>query len=194
MPLKYTPIELWQVKPLLQARGYGFNGTRAYALQLNKAHPSEVYRMTGTPKRVLLGGINHATLERILMRSETATEAADQIEQLCLGKRLEPSFGSDHANASIDTDTIEQIARNRADNLVAQRTAAQAEMIAKLHEEVERLKLERAAQAEPKKPKRGRPKGSKNGGKAGESTEIALTDEQEELLRKLNFGPQMSGE
>lgn len=187
MAIKYTAVELWEVKGILLNRGYRFNGTRQYGLQLTKAHPTKRFSLTGQPYREILGGVSHQQLKQILMRSNSAGEAADQIEAISTGAQLAPAFDDNTAVPKVDDKLIERIVQNRTENVIAQKTAAQEQQIALLQQQIEELRQQKAAPAVPAKRKPGRPKGSKNKPKAGD---VVLTEEQEEMLDSINFGPQ----
>lgn len=198
MAIRYTAIELWQVKPILIQRGYRFNGNRNYGIQLTKASTTKRFRLTGAPYRDLLGGVSHQQLKQILLRSNSAEEAADQIEAICTGKQLVPEFQDDRVVApQLNDKLIEQIVQNRTENVIAQKTAQQEKRILELQAQIEALEA-RASQPAPvqEKKKPGRPKGSKNKAKpvavprgTDVLDDVELTEEQEEMLRKLNFGP-----
>lgn len=186
---------------MLIERGYRFHGNRAYAIQLTKPHPTKKFKMTGAPYRDPLGGISRRTLTNILMFSQDAVEAADQIEAMCAKGQLEPEFKSAHApgaGAKVDQELLERMAQNRADGMVAKREAEREIRESEREIEMKEVKLQlteaQAAikQLTKKKPAaKGKAKPRKSAvaaAKAKLSSEPALTEQQEKMAQEVMAG------
>ena len=186
MATTYTEISESDVRDELEKRGYRFNFDRQYAIQLTVADPVRRFKDTKQPYRNLLGGVNHVQMAQILRYSESAVEAADQIEAISTGKLLVPTVGARQSASAqpMPQDLVETIAANRAQSIAADRLReAEAQLQAKMAElDAKLAALDAPAKEAPKK--RGRPRGSTN-----RSKETVLTPDQEEMLKGLRLGP-----
>jgi len=121
MPQSYTPIELWEVKPLLESKGYRFHQTRLFAIQLTKPDVAKKFQDTNAPIRHRLGGISRDALHKILLYSHSAQHAAQQIEDISLGNKLAPEEPSGNVPQAIDEKQIQRLAEAYAENLASKR-------------------------------------------------------------------------
>lgn len=188
MPRSYHAVELWEVRNQLVKMGYRFNGNRAYAIQLTKAHPTKKFALTGAPHMVPLQGIKKNVLDRVLHYSENATHAAQQIEALSLGKILEPDVGPAPTQVQqFDESVIERIVQQRTENVLAQRKDEQQQQIAELQVQLQAMQaklLAKQTAAAPKK--RGRPKKRSVVQEAQQALDgPELTDEQASMVANL---------
>lgn len=188
MPQSYTPIELWEVKPLLESKGYRFHQTRLYAVQLTKPDMVKRFEDTNAPIRHRLGGISRDALHKILLYSQSAQHAAQQIEDISLGNKLAPEEPSSHAPQAIDEQQIHRLAEAYAQNLAAKKdNEAVSDLQAQLREAqamIQELQETSKAAVAPAKKKRGRPKKAK---KAADKTNVLgsepeLDAEQQAML------------
>lgn len=190
MAVQYTRIELWEVLPVLQKRGYLVHGQRIFGIQLTKADKTQRFKDTGKFKRQLLGGVTKRQLEDIMRFSRDPAHAADQIEAISLGKTMEvekPMMGS---GPQLDQEQIDRIAQSRAEHIASEMTRElqrEKEQLAKSFEE-RIAKMEKAlAAAEPA----GKKKGKKTPRVLKDVGEPDLTEEQEREYQRVmsNLGP-----
>jgi len=193
MPQSYTPIELWEVKPLLEAKGYRFHQTRLFALQLTKPDIAKKFEDTRAPIRHRLGGISRDTLHKILLYSHSAQHAAQQIEDISLGNKLAPEEPSGTVPQAIDEQQIQRLAEAYAENLAAKRdNEAVSELKSQLEEaKAMILELQENAKAasSPAKKKRSRSrKKPDNSNVLGAETELSADQEAmlDQALRNMN--------
>ena len=112
-----------------------------------------------------------------------------RIVALCLGREMVPFAVPVHGGANLDSETMEQIVKARLDNAMA---SAHQEL-ARDREEIQKERAELAAMLKEtrelldSRKKVGRPKGSKNRPKA--PAEPELTEDQQKMLAKMDFGP-----
>lgn len=182
MPQSYTPIELWEVKPLLEAKGYRFHQTRLYAIQLTKPDMVKRFEDTSAPIRHRLGGISRDALHKILLYSQSVQHAAQQIEDISLGNKLAPEEPSNAAPQAVDEKQIQRLAEAYAENLAAKKDneaiSALRDELKKAQQMIQELKNGQEA-AKPKK--RGRKKAAdQSGGVLGGDSE--LTEDQQAML------------
>lgn len=194
MPQSYTPIELWEVKPLLESKGYRFHQTRLYAVQLTKPDTTKRFNDTNAPIRHRLGGIKRDVLHKILLYSHSAQHAAQQIEDISLGNKLAPEEPTNQVPQAIDESQIQRLAEAYAENMVAKRdNEAVNDLQAQLKEAQDMIReLQESSKA--KKPAAARKKRGKAASKPDKTNVLGAepeldADQQamlDEALRNMN--------
>ena len=178
------------VLTLLRKKGYNFLVSKAYAVQLTKPNPLKRFAQTGTPYQEPLGGVSKSNYEHILRWALDAEEAASQIERLCLGMISVPEVGprQQNAPAQIDEKAIEKLAKARAESIASQALAEVGTLKAQLQAELAEVRKFRDEMSEQMadKPKRGRPRGSKNKPK-GSAYDRELTPDEQAIISKVKI-------
>lgn len=177
------------VRAELKKRGYNFLISRAYAIQLTKPNPTKRFAFSNAPYQEALGGCNHENYTHIMRWAIDDREAADQIERICTGAIQIPEIGPRQGGApAVTEEIVEKLAQNRADAIASNTVAEIAALKTQLQQEIAELRKIKESAIVETKSKRGRPPGSKNKKKSA-SAEPELTEEQEAMLKTVNFGP-----
>lgn len=154
MPIAYSKIERQAVQEILRAKGYGFNSSRTYAMQLNLPSKDRI-RTDGIPYREIIGrGLTSADLDRILTTSETAEEAAERVEAYVMGR--EQAFER-KTPAAVSGESVTELIDNRVKSALAPLAEQVATLAGALTSMKDLLAELVQAKAEAKSPKKGGP-------------------------------------
>lgn len=197
MPVTYNQLDPLEVENELRARRYGFHGNRKAAIHLTVPDNQNRFKMSGSPKRVLLRPVMPHDYNKIMREALSVKDACDQIEAIATGQQLGPQV-SHPGQAS--AEVTERVIQNRVQNELAHATQPLADQLAKQNdvleqqaEQISRLQAELASRVQKPKPK-AKPRKSRIVQEAEREIDLSrdqdlppLTDEQAKMLAGLQI-------
>lgn len=141
MPFVTTKLDLIDVFPFLQARGYGIHSDRKFAVQLNVPSKTRFRKMDGVAYRELLRGLGKPEVDAVLTRAESAEDAAMWIERLSLGEQMSAQDAQNVPGAiqGLTAEDIATIVDSRVRMQVGQEMQQYMAAIAEMRQEISDL-------------------------------------------------------